>query len=445
MPDQQHPSDRPVVEKSRRGHLKKSSKRKPSLANSSCHQTIPARIPMDIPSDAAIPGARPGVELAQSPCLASALNIREILDCIPLALAVIDSDRRFVILNRRMAELIGCAAEVCIGLPVCEVVPPVAPQLERHLLAALSGEFIEDIELRHCSGDVAPCWGVHSLAPLHDEDGVVAGVLWVQHEGIGQKPARQQTASTGGRRRILMAEDLPMNQIIIADMLELAGHEVLTVGDGAAAVNMVRRETFDLVLMDIEMPLMGGIAATHAIRALGTAGAIPIVAMTANHGPEQLAACRAAGMDAYISKPIDRAYLLATLDKWLRSGDHRSPSSSTAERSIFDERVLDDVRLRFGAYRARCFIQEIRQQVEGSLQQLSDGDCRKELGDSLHSLVSLTGHLGLRDLSSSAHALMVAVRSQADDERAVAAEFRKSAARALSVLNAELSVKAKVD
>ena len=85
MPDQQHPSDRPVVEKSRRGHLKKSSKRKPSLANSSCHQTIPAKIPMDIPSDAAIPrcSTRCG-GVAQSPCLASALNIREILDCIPL-------------------------------------------------------------------------------------------------------------------------------------------------------------------------------------------------------------------------------------------------------------------------------------------------------------------------------------------------------------------------
>jgi CheY-like chemotaxis protein len=235
-----------------------------------------------------------------------------------------------------------------------------------------------------------------------------------------------------------MAEDLPMNQIIIADMLELAGHEVLTVGDGAAAVNMVRRETFDLVLMDIEMPLMGGIDATHAIRALGVAGAIPIVAMTANHGPEQLAACRAAGMDAYISKPIDRAYLLATIDKWLRSRGHRTSRPLTAQRDTFDERVLDDVRLRFGAYRARCFVKEIRQQLEASLQHLSDGDCRKALGDSLHSLVSLAGHLGLRDLSSSAHALMVAVRSRAEGEPAVAAEFRNSAARALAVLTAEL-------
>jgi PAS domain S-box-containing protein len=445
MPDQQIPSDLPGVEKSRRRRLKNSSKRKHCLANSSRHQTIPARIPMDIPSDAAIPDARPGVELAQSLRLPSALNIREILDCMPVALAVIDSDYRFVVLNRRMAELIGCAAEVCVGLPVREVVPPVALQLEQHLLAALSGELIEDVELRDHSGDVAPCWGVHSLAPLHDEAGVVAGVLWVQHDGIGQRPARPQTAPVGRRRRILMAEDLPMNQIIIADMLELAGHEVLTVGDGAAAVNMVRRETFDLVLMDIEMPLMDGIAATHAIRALGAAGAIPIVAMTANHGPEQLAACRAAGMDAYISKPIDRAYLLATIDKWFRSGEHRSPRSSTAERNTLDERVLDDVRFRFGAYRARCFIQEIRQKVEASLEQLSDSHCRKELGDSLHSLVSLAGHLGLRDLSSSAHALMVVVRKRAEGEPAVAAEFRHSAARALSVLNTELFAEARAD
>ena len=147
-------------------------------------------------------------------------------------------------------------------------------------------------------------------------------------------------------------------------------------------------------------------------------------------------------MDAYISKPIDRAYLLATVDKWLRSGDRRSPGPSTPERKTFDERVFDDVRLRFGAYRARCFVQDIRQQIEASLHLLSDGDCRKELGDSLHSLVSLAGHLGLRDLSSSAYALMVAVRKRADGEPAVAAEFRRSAARALDALNAELSAEA---
>jgi signal transduction histidine kinase/ActR/RegA family two-component response regulator len=118
--------------------------------------------------------------------------------------------------------------------------------------------------------------------------------------------------------RILVAEDMEINQILITELLEVEGHSVAIVANGREAIDAVREHTFDLVLMDMEMPLMGGIEAARAIRRLDApASDIPIVALTANALPEQEAACRAAGMNDYLSKPIDRADLLRAVAEWL--------------------------------------------------------------------------------------------------------------------------------
>ena len=88
------------------------------------------------------------------------------------------------------------------------------------------------------------------------------------------------------------------------------GHRVHLVGNGRLAVEAVRRGDYDLVLMDLQMPEMDGMEATHAIRALGGPFAsLPIIAMTANAFDEDRQACLAAGMDDYVAKPIDVAQL----------------------------------------------------------------------------------------------------------------------------------------
>jgi CheY-like chemotaxis protein len=111
---------------------------------------------------------------------------------------------------------------------------------------------------------------------------------------------------------------MEINQILITELLEVEGHSVAIVANGREAIDAVREHTFDLVLMDMEMPLMGGIEAARAIRRLDApASDIPIVALTANALPEQEAACRAAGMNDYLSKPIDRADLLRAVAEWL--------------------------------------------------------------------------------------------------------------------------------
>jgi len=117
--------------------------------------------------------------------------------------------------------------------------------------------------------------------------------------------------------RILVAEDVRVNQVIIQRLLTRAGHHVTLVEDGAAALAAVKAQPFDLVLMDMRMPVMDGLAATQAIRALdGPAGEVPILGLTANATPEDAARCLEAGMNDHLIKPIDRAALVGAVTKW---------------------------------------------------------------------------------------------------------------------------------
>jgi PAS domain S-box-containing protein len=108
---------------------------------------------------------------------------------------------------------------------------------------------------------------------------------------------------------ILLAEDNVINQKLALALLEQAGHTVAVANNGEEAVDLYMRDTFDLVLMDMQMPEMDGLQATRAIRALEQGRRTPIVAMTANVLPEDRERCFAAGMDDFLSKPISLARL----------------------------------------------------------------------------------------------------------------------------------------
>ncbi|WP_448202789.1 ATP-binding protein [Azospirillum sp. sgz302134] len=122
--------------------------------------------------------------------------------------------------------------------------------------------------------------------------------------------------------RILLVEDLAMNRELAVTMLTRVGHRVDTAADGREAVEAVRRNAYDLVLMDVQMPVMDGLEATEAIRALPPpAGRVPILAMSASALPAEVARCYAAGMDGHVPKPVDRAALLAAIDRSLSRDD----------------------------------------------------------------------------------------------------------------------------
>jgi signal transduction histidine kinase/CheY-like chemotaxis protein len=117
-------------------------------------------------------------------------------------------------------------------------------------------------------------------------------------------------------RRILVAEDNGVNQILIKAMLDHLGHYSDIVADGFETVRQVQAANYDLVLMDIQMPGMDGVAATRAIRTLTSAVShIPIVAMTANAMVEERAAYLAAGMNDHVAKPLDLGRLAAVIDR----------------------------------------------------------------------------------------------------------------------------------
>jgi two-component system, sensor histidine kinase and response regulator len=117
--------------------------------------------------------------------------------------------------------------------------------------------------------------------------------------------------------RILIAEDNLVNQKLAVRLLEKRGHTVVTADDGRKVLAALRREAFDVILMDVQMPELDGLGATAAIRAgeAGTGAHVPIIAMTAHAMKGDEERCRAAGMDGYISKPIDPGKLLAAIDR----------------------------------------------------------------------------------------------------------------------------------
>lgn len=123
--------------------------------------------------------------------------------------------------------------------------------------------------------------------------------------------------------RILLAEDHDINRVLLREMLERCGQEVEEAHDGNEAIAMVidallRGRPYDLVLMDVQMPDCNGYAATRAIRAEGIGpGLLPVIALTANAFPEDIAAARAAGMQAHLAKPVGFAALARALQRWL--------------------------------------------------------------------------------------------------------------------------------
>ena len=170
--------------------------------------------------------------------------------------------------------------------------------ISRTLVRAMGGELTAESTL-----GVGSMFTVRLRLPLAEEVAAPA-------------PAAGPAADTVGVEglRVLLAEDVAVNRELIALMLAPLGVRLQAVADGAAAVEAARVESFDVVLMDMQMPVMDGLEATRRIRAgAGPSAAARIVALTANVMPEEVERCLAAGMDDHLSKPLSAASLAAQL------------------------------------------------------------------------------------------------------------------------------------
>jgi two-component system sensor histidine kinase/response regulator len=147
-------------------------------------------------------------------------------------------------------------------------------------------------------------------------------------EALVPPPARPAGLPALAGARVLLVEDNEINQQVASELLTGAGCQVDIAEHGEVALEMVRRRPYDIVLMDMQMPVMDGLAATIAMRKLPELAGLPIVAMTANVMPQDRERCRAAGMDGFLAKPIDPAELFATLAAWIKPGASRAAGSN---------------------------------------------------------------------------------------------------------------------
>jgi len=128
---------------------------------------------------------------------------------------------------------------------------------------------------------------------------------------------RPNPASISRSRRILLVEDNAVNRLVAQLLLEKRGHRVVVAGNGREALDLLAQQSIDLVLMDVQMPEMGGIEATEALREKEkrTGQRLPVVAMTAGAMKGDEERCRQAGMDGYVVKPIKSSLLFAAIEE----------------------------------------------------------------------------------------------------------------------------------
>lgn len=200
---------------------------------------------------------------------------------------------------------------------------------------------------------------------------------------------------TRAGRRLLLVEDVPLNQDLARVILERAGHSVDVVGDGAAAIAAVQANAYDLVLMDVQMPGTDGLSATRQIRALGDkATRVPIVALTANVLPQQVAEFGAAGMDDHVGKPFRRDALLAVVDRWTVGGN-----ASGETRATIDLPVFEDLKEVVGHERMVGLLTMLADELAQRFGPSSLAHDREQVAGDAHAMISATSMVGFCSLA----------------------------------------------
>ncbi len=251
---------------------------------------------------------------------------------------------------------------------------------------------------------------------------------------------------------LLLVEDNAINQEVALELLQSVGLHVTVAGTGQEALERVATQVWDLVLMDVQMPVMDGLEATRRIRALPGRDTLPILAMTAHAFGEDRAACLAAGMDGHVAKPVDPAQLYAALLRWLQPPNPaRTPLAPGPDNAPADaDATLPEIR---GLDRAqalhytggssallrrllRQFERHYRAEPEALAEHLVQGD-HEALRRSAHSLKGVGASIGAREVPALALALETALADAGPPEAVVDAAQRLQ--RALAALLAAIA------
>ena len=166
-----------------------------------------------------------------------------------------------------------------------------------------------------------------AATPFADSGRAIQKALGTSSGDLAQSGARHRKVSDSTRGSttdklcILLAEDNVVNQRLTVRLLEKRGHSVVVAADGAAALAAMEHDSFDLVLMDVHMPVMDGFQATATIRQREavTGGHLPVIALTANAMKGDRERCLQGGFDDYVAKPIEAEQLLLTIERLIAS------------------------------------------------------------------------------------------------------------------------------
>jgi len=208
---------------------------------------------------------------------------------------------------------------------------------------------------------------------------------------------RHSIAESRHALRILLAEDNPVNQQVATAMLLKRGHQVDVVGNGREAVDAVAKESYDLVLMDIQMPEMDGFEATEKIRALPQGRTLPIIALTAHALSGERERCLARGMTGYLAKPFKAHDLFTAVEGW---GAQPAAAAAPAVDLAAFRRTMEEA----GAAEAvdgilETFVATLPQRLE-ALAAAASGTDAEPLQRAAHAFKSAAGTIGAGHLAA---------------------------------------------
>ncbi|HET9261404.1 MAG TPA: response regulator [Vicinamibacterales bacterium] len=273
------------------------------------------------------------------------------------------------------------------------------------------------------AGDIDRCERLnidaHLSKPVKESD-LLDALTALLGVSTRRAPARSQAPAPSPQRalRVLVAEDNPVNRKLVTKLLQKRGHKVKGVDTGRAAVEAIEsgaEDRFDAVLMDLQMPEMSGLEATHAIRAYEQVrgGHVPIIALTAHAMQGDRERCLAGGMDGYLSKPIDAEDLTATVERLSGPAPQRERAAVVAgppADDVFDEH---DALAHTGGDRdlLREVVELFRSDYPASLRRVQravgrgDGEALRAAAHALKGSIAIVGSRAGRNLAARLEAM----------------------------------------
>jgi two-component system, sensor histidine kinase and response regulator len=265
---------------------------------------------------------------------------------------------------------------------------------------------IEDVLIKPVSASILFDTAMHLLGANRKE----------RREAAESRPQSAEAQAGLRGARILLVEDNDLNQEVASEILRSAGGVVSLATDGAEAVAKVKEAAYDIVLMDVQMPVMDGLAATREIRKLPQFAALPIIAMTANAMREDKDRCLEAGMNDYITKPIDPDAMFATLQRYYSNSEaqpslHPSDSGDLPEiggidtvgglrRVVGNKNLYIDLLKRYSVGQ-RGAAAKIREALDGGDRALAERIA--------HTLKGVSGNIGATEAQAAAGELEAAI------------------------------------